>query len=378
MQERETKKKLREKARNDLQQRRVERRVRRRMLSSEAESEPRVTLARRLGWTFRESWWSLQERLLWPLADWSRVGFDAVRWPVEHVAWTARERLLWPIQDRLAERPDGTGRLPKAATVSVVAVLALGSLGAGALVASGGDGDSPAEPSAPVVAQSESEDADASDAPTLVQTAPKPKSPSLAGPRPSFGAKSDAERRKARAALRKLKKAGEETPGPDAEPKQAAAGSQGAVTASTEETSSPEGQGSEATSGTTTDPTTGATASNAESERKARRKESPLSVAERFAMAFVSYEVGASGQPTEASFKDTTDTDLFKSLMDRPPRQPKGGKVPKARVVNLVGGPRKKKSMEISVSLLRVDGISEIRLDMARVGRGWVVKTVRG
>lgn len=399
MAERENKKKRREGIRSDLRERRAERRVRRRMLSSEADSEPRVTLVKRLGWTTREAWWSFQERLLWPIADWARVGADAIRWPFEHVAWAVRERLLWPFQDRLAERPSGTARVPKAATVSVIAILAAGSLGAGVLVASGGDGTNSSGPSADatVVAQAGPETASDPVTPILARTEPRPESPSLKGPRPSFGAGSDAERKEARAALRKLKDAGEGNSaqaekdpagqaedGPETPVQEDTAPAQEDTNAATEDSGQQEetpsaesqtgGDGEEAA----TDPVTGATASATDSRKKARRKESPLSVAERFAMAFVSYEVGASGKATDATFKDSADKDLYKSLKERPPRQPSGGKVPRARVVNVVGGPRKKESMEISIGLLRVDGISELRLDMARLGRGWVVKTVRG
>lgn len=388
MSERETKKKHREGVRSDLRRRRAERGAKRRMLSAEADSQSRITFSQRLGWTVRETWWSLQERLLWPIADWARVGADAARWPFEHAAWTIRERVLWPLQDRLAERPGGKARIPKAATVSVLAIVAAGSLGAGVLVASGGDGtgsaDAPAN--ATVVAQADPEPEDETVTPIVARTEPKPKTPSLKGPRPSFGAKSDEEMQEARAALRKLRnadegdsaksrtgKAEEEPATSNQEDEALAAGADESQEAPSTE-GQPGGSGEEAV----TDPTTGATASAADAEKKARRKESPLGVAERFAMAFVSYEVGASGNATDAAFKDTTDKDLYKSLNERPPRQPNGGKVPKARVVNVVGGPRKKESMEVSIGLLRVDGISELRLDMARLGRGWVVKTVRG
>lgn len=332
----------------------------------------------------------LRERLVIPAAEWLRLGLDAAIWPFEWVAWTTRKRVLWPLQDLLATPIGGRTKVPRAATVGVIGALALGSLAAGAVVASDSgeraDEDSPAVVAA--VAEADPEEAEQV-TPILAKTEPEPVNATLKGVRPSFGAKTEAERKKAKAALRELRAkqaesgaaagAGEDTKQATGSGEQAQAetdqGESGEDTANAE--SGSESGESASTNEETVDPTSGATASNATAEEK-RRSESALNVAERFAVAFVSYEVGAKGGPVNRVFKDTAQKDLFTSLRKRPPRQPAGGKVPKARVMNVVGGPRKKKAMEVSVGLLRVDGVSELRLEMEKTDRGWVVKTVRG
>src|SRR5690606_3039908 len=76
---------------------------------------------------------SLRERLLWPLGDWFSNLFDALAWPFEHLAWFIRKRIVWPLQDALTSPASGKAKVPRAATVGVIGVLAVGSLGAGAL-----------------------------------------------------------------------------------------------------------------------------------------------------------------------------------------------------------------------------------------------------
>lgn len=342
---------------------------------------------RRLGLRLREAGRSLQERVLWPVSDWIRhtsewvrIAFDAAIWPFERLAWAIRTRLFWPLQDLLTD-PGGKARGRRTATIGAISALALGSLGAGALVASGtGDeatgGDTPV-----VVAQASEPEPEPPVTSILAKTEPEPKGDTLKGVRPRFGAKSAAERKAAKKALRKLKA------------EKAAAPRDQDQSSSLEETTGAAGSVAEGRDGDSTvvsndgenpqpdeetDPVTGATASNAAAEERKRRRESPLSVAERFAVAFVSYEIGGTARSINLTFRDTTEEDLFKALRKRPPRQPKGTKVPKARVMNVVGGPRKKQAMEVSVGLLRVNGVSELRLEMEKADRGWVVKTVRG
>lgn len=388
MAERENKKKRRDGVRGSLMQRRAARRAERRM-HAEAESEDSSWgLRQRLGWTLREAGWSLQERLLWPLADWLRGGFDAALWPLEHAAWALRKRVLWPLQDLLTGPATSRGKVPRAATAGVIGALALGSLGAGAFIASGQD-DALSDEAAPAaVAQATEPDPEPEAiTPILARTEPKPDEPVLKGVRPSFGASTDEEREAAKAALRKLKAEEAESRQDEGEveteertgsSKRASQSEPAGDQESTGEAAgdTPDGQPSDS-GPETTDPVTGATASKADAENE-RRQESALNVAERFAVAFVSYEIGATGGPIKQVFRDTAQKELFDSLRQRPPRQPAGNKVPKARVMNVVGGPRKKKAMEVSVALLRVDGVSELRLEMEKVDRGWVVKTVRG
>lgn len=386
MSERKGENKRRGGGRSDFLQRRAERRAKRRLAIDRAESSPeKISLLRRAGWSLRETGWAIQEKLFWPLADWARIVFDVIRWPFEHAFWAVREKVLWPLQDRVG-RTDGPGaRVPRAVTLGALCAFALGAVGAGALVAAGSD-DPPAVPESTLVATSDVEEAETPPVtPIAARTEPEADLPALKGVRPSFGARSEAERAEARAAQRKLRAAADEneseaagdTTNSATAAEVEAGDADNSDTAESLETSSSSDAGGEAGSDESAGDSPSASAANADL-RLQRRRESPLDVAERFAMAFVSYEVGSSGRQIETVFKDTTDKDLFDSLVDRPPRQPNGGKVPKAQVVNVVGGPRKKNALEISVGLLRVDGISEVRLDMQRLGRGWVVKTVRG
>lgn len=351
-------------------------------MAEQPDKNPReANLRQRLG----EVGSRLRERLLWPLGDWLGSAFEALVWPFEQAAWAVRKKLFWPLQDALTPPASKGTKVPRAATVGVIGALALGSLGAGALVASGADSEPGKDETAATVAQvSEPEPANEALTPILAKTEPEPEGATLKGVRPNFGAKSEEERKAAKKALRELKakqaetkKTGDGQGTPGSTPSSESTGAQATAKSGTEEgenVSTGEPEIASSTEPTATDATT----SNADAAAAKRRKESPLSVAERFAVAFVSYEVGTSGGPINKTFRDTAEEDLFTALRKRPPRQPAGAKVPKARVMNVVGGPRKKKTMEVSVGLLRVDGVSELRLEMEKNDRGWVVKTVRG
>ncbi len=104
----------------------------------------------------------------------------------------------------------------------------------------------------------------------------------------------------------------------------------------------------------------------------------PLKVAHRFAGAFVSYEVGKTNHRVRKVFRKTATEPLADSLVKRPPRQPASVKVPKARVLNVVPGPRRGASVAVSVSLLRVGATSELRLELQQVADQWLVSDVRG
>lgn len=113
--------------------------------------------------------------------------------------------------------------------------------------------------------------------------------------------------------------------------------------------------------------------------RKAGSGAAALSVAREFAQAFVVYEVGGEKKTFKAGFDATATDQLVKALLQRPPRQPADGKVPKAKVVNVVAGPSKGKVHQVSVSLLRVGATSELRLEMEQgVGKKWQVTNVLG
>jgi hypothetical protein len=106
--------------------------------------------------------------------------------------------------------------------------------------------------------------------------------------------------------------------------------------------------------------------------------ERPAQVAWDFAQAFVGYEVGHSDQSTDATFASTATKPLAKALKADPPRLPASGKVPKARVLNVVLGSGSKQQVTASVSLVRLRAISELRLTLTKTGDEWRVAQVLG
>jgi hypothetical protein len=110
----------------------------------------------------------------------------------------------------------------------------------------------------------------------------------------------------------------------------------------------------------------------------AKPTEKPAEVAWEFAQAFVSYEVGRSDKQTESAFGSTATKALAKALESDPPRLPASGKVPKARVLNVVLGTASKQQVTASVSLVRLRAISELRLTLTRTADQWRVSQVLG
>ena len=104
----------------------------------------------------------------------------------------------------------------------------------------------------------------------------------------------------------------------------------------------------------------------------------PAQVAWQFAQAFVGYEVGKSTKKTDAAFAATATKPLQKSLAADPPRLPSSGKVPQARVLNVVLGAAAKNQVTASVSLVRLRAISEVRLTLTKTGDYWRVAQVLG
>ena len=104
----------------------------------------------------------------------------------------------------------------------------------------------------------------------------------------------------------------------------------------------------------------------------------PAQVAWQFAQAFVGYEVGNSTKKTDATFAATATKPLVKSLAADPPRLPTSGKVPQARVLNVVLGTASKQQVTASVSLVRLRAISEVRLTLTKTDDAWRVAQVLG
>jgi hypothetical protein len=110
----------------------------------------------------------------------------------------------------------------------------------------------------------------------------------------------------------------------------------------------------------------------------AKPTEKPAQVAWEFADAFVGYEVGQSDKATQSTFAATATKSLAKALESDPPRLPANGKVPKARVLNVVLGDADKQQATASVSLVRLRALSELRLTLTRAGDSWRVAQVLG
>lgn len=269
---------------------------------------------------------AIQERVAWPLADFLRSLLDVVRWPFERVAWAVERALVWPLGERTAR----WGVSGRAFALGGVALLATGAL-AFAAVRGGDGGGEPAIVAAPAKAPAES------------TAEPEPAAPVLQGAVPDF------------------------TPeGGDAATKVAKA--------DTVISSDPEAPASAVPSSSQS-----ATLSSVDG-----KVEDPgpaaIDVARRFSGAFVLYETGRSDAKVRAALDATATPRLTQALLRRPPRLPANVKVPKAKVLNVVPGPRHGDTFTLSASLLRVGVTSELRIDVQRDEKTgeWQVTDVLG
>jgi hypothetical protein len=261
---------------------------------------------------------AVEERLVWGGADALRRLFEIVKWPFERAAWAIERGLVWPLEERTGEL-NGPVR---AAGMVALALLAVGAGVLGLLWASGsGGGNDPTlrqatVPTTPPALQPAREEKLAKAAPVLHGAVPKfvPETGDAA----------------AKAAATDATKTGGETAGATS-------------TTDTPSTSSP-----------------GTTAA-AQPAGPAAAK-----VAHRFAAAFVLYEIGKTNAKVRETFAATATPQLTHALLQRPPRLPADAKVPKAKVLNIVPGPKHGDTYTLSVSLLRVGVTSELRLGMQR------------
>ncbi len=277
--------------------------------------------------------WAVEDRVVWGAADVFRGAVEAVKWPFERIAWAVEHWLVWPIQEETAlwSRPVRAGAL------AGVALLAAAGIAAGIAVSnpSGGSGGS-----SPRVLQGEA----AVTSPTPVTPATPPTKveqatgPVLHGSTPDFSSENGGGVTKAEAA----------TEPPAAHVDATGAGAAGTATGSTA-AAAPTGVGAEVAG------------------------PAAIAVARKFAGAFVLYETGHDTAAVKSVFHQTATPDLAQALLKRPPRLPANVKVPKAKVLNIVAGPRHGDTYELSVSLLRVGVTSELRIDMQKtppVGTG--------
>lgn len=264
--------------------------------------------------------------MVWGGADVLRGIAEVVKWPFERAIWAIERGFVWPLEER-------TGDWDPQLRALGVAVLALLAAGAGVLglvwaSGSGSGGASPApEASAPAAA-------------AIVRQAPQPAAaaaaPVLQGAKPNFA---DAPQ--------------------SGVSKSSGAGAESQVASS----------GSTTGSGSTAEVAKSASPSGGDSaDASAVKPAGPpaAKIARQFAGAFVLYEIGRKPSQVETTFNQTATPRLAHELLRRPPRQPAGVKVPKAKVLNVVAGPHKGDTFTLSVSLLRVGVTSELRLEMQR------------
>jgi|SRR6187549_806100 len=293
--------------------------LRRRQINAEpGERRVRSTLSAsldRLRGPFERLAWSFERRLLWP----------------------AQERLVWPLRDRVAE-----ASVPQPRAAGAGALVA-GALVAGAfgVVALEGDGDSPAPlPSADPVAV-----VAPPPAPPEQPAQEEPAGPVLQGVEPEFGIEG-----------------GVGVTADGGGDSSNVAGATATAPGDTDESGDAEGEAAATTS----------------SKKPVPAGPAAMKVARRFAEAFVFYEIGERPERAMTVFGETASPELATALAERPPRQPASAEVPKAKVLNLVPGPRSGKAYTVSASLLRVGTVSELRLQLSKQAGAWVVTDVRG
>jgi hypothetical protein len=265
---------------------------------------------------------------------------------VEDLKLALHDDVLWPVQDTfLALRDARRGTLLGAAVLALMV-----GIGGYSLVSS--DLSTPAAP-APRVALT-SEPAPEPE-PAAVESAPRPApDPTLQGAAPVFKAPKEGKQ---------PKHEGGTAAKADSAP--VAAGNTGNAATDT-------------ISSTPTAPQAGASAATADAEGPPAGP-AAVAVARKFADAFVVYETGGDATTVRKAFKATAIPQVTKALLQRPPRQPAGVEVPKAKVLNVVPAPSHERIYPVSVSLLRVGATSELRLEMEQLkNKQWRVANVLG
>lgn len=348
---------------------RAARSARRKRATEAAAAAP--TVVERSTWAAKEAWWATQDRILWPLNDRVREIVERAGWRLEDAGWAVRESVLWPVSDRIRDA-DALQRVPVQAAIGAACVLAIATATAGALTA--GFGGGPAPTTEERVALEKTTIAE----PVITsRTEPAPEGPLLNGERPSFKPSANP---KVIDTLRQLRKqrtlaaAGAPATGPSASEGNGAERAAAGAPASEPAGNAPSAPGAEVEG---TAPIAGGE-EGGESARPPREEWTPKSVSRMFASAFVLYEIGRGNEKTETIFRQTAGKQLVQSLLDRPPRQPAGERVPRAEVANVVEGKRDGKKLTVSVSLVRISGLSELRLDLRKSDNGWRVVSVRG
>jgi hypothetical protein len=267
---------------------------------------------------------------------------------LEDASLALRDRVLWPLEDGFLGLDDAARAAVAGGAVVLALVLGIGGYSLISSDGSDGGGSSPA----PRVAVASSP----APAPTPVKPAPQPApDPTLQGATPVFEApaKDDGSQ------VASSKEVEADAP---------AAGASNTGNAATDTISStPSAQ-----------PAAGATTSTASVDGPPAGP-AAVAVARKFAQAFVVYETGGEAGTVRKAFQATAVPEVTKALLQRPPRQPAGVEVPKAKVLNVVPAPSHDRLYPVSVSLLRVGATSELRLEMEQLkNKQWRVVNVLG
>jgi hypothetical protein len=266
----------------------------------------------------------------------------------EDASLALREHLVWPLEDRLL----GLSDRGRATVAGGAVVLALG-LGIGVFSLAGSDGPEPASAPVATVAPETAPAQESTEQPP--ESKPKP---TLHGAAPVFKPAPEDEQQK-----------GGKAEGTESTPPAATADTGNPATDTI--SSSPAAQ--------PLDASTSASASTASVPKGPPAGPAAIAVAHEFAEGFVVYETGGDASGFRKAFRATATPELTKALLRRPPRQPAGVEVPKAKVLNVVAAPSHGTIYPLSVSLLRVGVTSELRLEMEQLKHeGWRVTNVLG
>lgn len=268
----------------------------------------------------------------------------------EDLSLALREHLLWPLEDGLL----GLGRSGRAVVAGGAVVLALG-LGIGGYSLLGSGSTEPTAPS-PVAVVAKRTPAPAPVTPAAPKAKPEP---TLHGAAPVF----------------------KPAPGQEKVAQSKGVESSAAAPAATAAANT----GNPATDTLSSTPSARPADATTSSAQTADLPDGPpagpaaVAVARKFAAAFVVYETGGDETEVREAFEATATPELTKALMRRPPHQPAGVEVPKAKVLNIVPAPSHGTIYPLSVSLLRVGVTSELRLEMEQLkNQGWRVTNVLG
>ncbi len=277
---------------------------------------------------------AVEDRVVLGASDLFRGAVEVVEWPFEKIAPAFERWIVWPIEEKTV----GWGRPARAGALAAVLLLAVAAVAAGIKVSGGSDsGGSTEVATVPAIAPAAAQ----------AQTQPQPQAavksaeatgPVLHGAKPEFSQESG-----------------------------------GGVPPSSRAEAAADAKAVEGTAKVSPGSATATPKGNAAAAGPAA-----IEVARKFAGAFVLYETGQTNAHVKSVFGQTTAPDLEQALLKRPPRLPANVKVPEAKVLNIVSGPKQGATYNLSISLLRVGVTSELKVEMQRVKGRWVITDVQG